>query len=111
VGRYQLGFLRRKSLPKCSRRDSAQFLHVRFLHCARVTFDGAAQAGQVHVGSSLPRELGLLLVFDDVHRSFLSGGRAAADADVLSYQLRLGMFTESLVLRDEPACPHTADFT
>jgi|ERR1035438_9446302 hypothetical protein len=56
-------------------------------------------------------EVGLLFVFDDVNRSLLSGGRAAANTGVLSYQLRLCVFAKPPVWRDKPTCSHTADFT
>ena len=55
--------------------------------------------------------VGSLLVFDDVNRGFLSGGRAAANTGVLSYQLRLCVFAKPPVWRDKPTCSHAADFT
>ncbi len=54
VGHYQLSFLRRKSLAKNARRNTAQFVDVGFLHCAGVSFDSVAHTGQVHFGSSPP---------------------------------------------------------
>ena len=54
---------------------------------------------------------GSVAVFDDVNCGFLGGGRAAAETDILSYQLRLGVFAKPPVRCDKPPCSPTTILT